>query len=81
MNLMAECVRGGAVRLLARGVLLLLLASLWLGAPNAFGQGKSGPQKTFASPEAAAKALGAAYQYKYYLWAQTFTILYRERIR
>jgi Protein of unknown function (DUF2950) len=62
MNLMAEWVRGGAVRRLTRGVLLLLLGSLWLGAPNVFGQGKSGPQKTFASPEAAANALGAAYQ-------------------
>jgi hypothetical protein len=62
MDLIAVCMRGGARRRMTGWVLVLLLASLWLDAPNAFGQGKSGPQKTFASPEAAAKALGAAYQ-------------------
>jgi len=61
MELIPDRVRGGTLRRLARAVLLLLFASLWLGAPNAFGQGKSGPQKLFASPDAAAKALGAAY--------------------
>jgi hypothetical protein len=47
-----------------RGVcacVLLLTAGLFL-LPVAFGQGKSGPQKTFARPAEAAKALGAAYQ-------------------
>jgi hypothetical protein len=62
MDLIADCVRGGTLRRLTGWVLVLLLASPWLDAPSAFGQGKSGPQKTFASPEAAAKALGAAYQ-------------------
>ena len=61
MDLIAVCVKGGILRRLTGWVLVLLLASLWLGAPNAFGQGQSGPQKTFASPGAAAKALGAAY--------------------
>jgi hypothetical protein len=62
MDLIADCVRGGTLRRLTGWVLVMLLASPWLDAPNAFGQSKSGPQKTFASPEAAAKALGAAYQ-------------------
>ena len=62
MELIADCGRGGTLRRLTRWVLVLLLASLWMDAPNAFGQGKSGPQKVFPSPEAAAKALGAAYQ-------------------
>ena len=41
-------------------VLLATVALLW--HPVAFGQGKSGPQKSFAAPEEAAKALGAAYR-------------------
>ncbi|MBP1778181.1 MAG: hypothetical protein H6Q86_4192 [candidate division NC10 bacterium] len=62
MGMIGDRVRGRTLRCQARWVLVLLLVSLWLDAPNAFGQGKSGPQKLFASPEAAVKALGAAYQ-------------------
>src|SRR5512136_2535114 len=62
MDLITDRGRGGTLRRLTRWVLVLLLASLWMDAPNVFGQGQSGPQKMFASPEAAAKALGAAYQ-------------------
>jgi hypothetical protein len=52
---------GSAIRRGARSCLLLVTAGfLFLSA--AFGQGKSGPQKTFATPEKAAKALAAAYQ-------------------
>ena len=54
--------KGRGVHRVTLGFLLLLLAGLDPGAPDAFGQGKSGPQETFASPEAAAKALGAAFE-------------------
>src|SRR5512136_2932440 len=62
MDLITDRGRGGTLRRLTRWVLVLLLASLWMDAPNVFGQGQSGPQKMFPSPEAAAKALGAAYK-------------------
>ncbi len=41
---------------------VLVVAAGLLVVPAAFGQGKSGPQKTYARPAEAAKALGAAYQ-------------------
>jgi hypothetical protein len=41
---------------------VLLVTAVLLLLPGAFGQGKSGPQKTFAAPSEAAKALGAAYR-------------------
>jgi len=41
-------------------VLWMMAGSLFL--PAAFGQSKGGPQKSFASPEEAARALAAAYQ-------------------
>jgi hypothetical protein len=44
-----------------RASVLLLTAELFL-LPSAFAQGKSGPQRTFARPAEAVKALGAAYQ-------------------
>ncbi|MGE5849017.1 MAG: DUF2950 family protein [Candidatus Methylomirabilota bacterium] len=40
---------------------VLLVTATLLVQPAAFGQGKSGPQKMFATPAKAAKALGAAY--------------------
>jgi len=41
---------------------VLVVAAGLLMLPAAFGQGKSGPQRTFARPAEAAKALGAAYR-------------------
>jgi len=61
MNLPADPAKGGAARHLTIGVLGLSFAMLCLGLPGAFGQGKSERQKTYTSPEAAARALGAAY--------------------
>src|SRR5574341_2227797 len=44
-----------------RACVLLLVVGHFL-LPAAFGQGKSGPQRTFATPAEAAEALGAAYR-------------------
>lgn len=62
MGPISDCMRRRRLRRLGAWVLGFFLASLCLDAPSAIAQGKSGPQKTFASPGAAVKALGAAYQ-------------------
>ncbi len=62
MNAMEGCLTSGsAMRRGVRACVLLVTAGL-LFLPAAFGQGKSGQQKTFATPAEASKALGAAYR-------------------
>ena len=62
MNAMRSCftVRSDMRPSLCAWVLLVTAGLLM--HPAAFGQGKSGPQRTFATPAEAAKALGAAYR-------------------
>lgn len=62
MNAMQGCsIVWSAMRPRLCAWVLLVMVGLPMH-PAAFGQGKSGPKKTFATPENAVKALGAAYQ-------------------
>jgi hypothetical protein len=62
MNPMRSCSTVRSAIRFSRCAGVLLLTAVLLVYPAAFGQGKGGPQRTFATPAKAAKALGAAYQ-------------------
>ncbi len=57
----SDCMSRRAIRRTVWACVLWMMAG-FLFLPAAFGQGKGNPQKSFATPEEAARALAAAYQ-------------------